>query len=44
MWSLRVIESVSAQPIAQPGDLEGDAGIVAVNRKTPIIIRIDKVH
>jgi cytochrome c-type biogenesis protein CcmH len=36
--------SHSGQPIAQPGDLEGDAGIVAVNRKTPIIIRIDKVH
>jgi cytochrome c-type biogenesis protein CcmH len=36
--------SHSGQPIAQPGDLEGDAGIVAVNRKTPITIRIDKVH
>ena len=36
--------SHSGQPIAQPGDLEGDAGIVAVDRKTPITIRIDKVH
>ena len=36
--------SHSGQPIAQPGDLEGDAGIVAVDSKTPITIRIDKVH
>ena len=36
--------SHSGQPIAQPGDLEGDAGIVAVDRKTPITINIDKVH
>ncbi|OOG57230.1 hypothetical protein [Rhodanobacter sp. C03] len=36
--------SHSGQPIAQSGDLEGDAGIVAVDRKTPITIRIDKVH
>ena len=34
----------SGQPIAQPGDLEGDAGIVAVDSKTPITISIDKVH
>lgn len=36
--------SHSGQPIAQPGDLEGDAGIVAVDSKTPIRISIDKVH
>ena len=36
--------SHSGQPIAQPGDLEGDAGIVAVDSKTPITISIDKVH
>ncbi|MGH8159809.1 MAG: tetratricopeptide repeat protein [Rhodanobacter sp.] len=36
--------SHSGQPIAQPGDLEGDAGIVAVDSKTPIKISIDKVH
>jgi cytochrome c-type biogenesis protein CcmH len=34
----------SGQPIAQPGDLEGDAGIVAVDSKTPITVNIDKVH
>jgi cytochrome c-type biogenesis protein CcmH len=34
----------SGQPIAQPGDLEGDAGTVAVDSKTPITISIDKVH
>jgi cytochrome c-type biogenesis protein CcmH len=34
----------SGQPIAQPGDLEGNAGIVAVDSKTPITINIDKVH
>jgi cytochrome c-type biogenesis protein CcmH len=34
----------SGQPIAQPGDLEGNAGIVAVDSKTPITISIDKVH
>ena len=32
------------QPEAQPGDLEGDAGVVAVGSKTPIKITIDKVH
>jgi cytochrome c-type biogenesis protein CcmH len=36
--------SHSGQPEAQPGDLEGDAGVVAVDRKTPIKITIDKVH
>lgn len=36
--------SHSGQPIAQPGDLEGDAGVVATDRKQPIIITIDKVH
>jgi len=36
--------SHSGQPAAQPGDLEGDAGVVAVNRKTPVKISIDKVH
>jgi cytochrome c-type biogenesis protein CcmH len=36
--------SHSGQPIAQPGDLEGNAGVVAVDSKTPITISIDKVH
>lgn len=36
--------SHSGQPVAQPGDLEGDAGVVAVDTKTPIKISIDKVH
>ncbi|MGC1550026.1 MAG: hypothetical protein WA777_16000 [Rhodanobacter sp.] len=36
--------SKSGQPIAQPGDLEGDAGIVDVDSKTPIKISIDKIH
>jgi cytochrome c-type biogenesis protein CcmH len=36
--------SRSGQPVAQPGDLEGDAGVVAVDSKTPIKISIDKVH
>jgi cytochrome c-type biogenesis protein CcmH len=36
--------SHSGQPIAQAGDLEGDAGVVAVDNKTPIKISIDKVH
>ncbi|HUW54575.1 MAG TPA: hypothetical protein VMV99_14295 [Rhodanobacter sp.] len=36
--------SHSGEPTAQPGDLEGNAGIVAVDRKTPIEIRIDKVR
>ena len=36
--------SHSGQPVAQPGDLEGDAGVVAVDRKAPVKISIDKVH
>jgi len=36
--------SHSGQPVAQPGDLEGDAGVVAEDRKTPVKISIDKVH
>jgi cytochrome c-type biogenesis protein CcmH len=28
----------------QAGDLEGDAGVVDVARKTPVAITIDKVH
>lgn len=36
--------SHSGQPIAQPGDLEGNAGIVDVTRKTPVEVLIDKVH
>ena len=36
--------SHDGQPIAQPGDLEGSAGIVATDRKTPIAITIDKVR
>jgi cytochrome c-type biogenesis protein CcmH len=36
--------SKSGQAIAQPGDLEGDAGVVDVNTQTPVKISIDKVH
>jgi cytochrome c-type biogenesis protein CcmH len=36
--------SHGGQPEARPGDLEGDAGVVAVDSKTPIKISIDKVH
>ncbi|GAB3790168.1 tetratricopeptide repeat protein [Dyella agri] len=36
--------SHSGEPIAQPGDLEGSAGVVDTGRKTPIAIAIDKVH
>lgn len=36
--------SHSGQAIAQHGDLEGDTGVVAVNRTDPIHIVIDKVH
>ncbi len=36
--------SHSGQAMAQSGDLEGDAGVVDVSRKTPITISIDKVH
>lgn len=36
--------SHDGQPTAQAGDLEGDAGVVDVARKTPVKISIDKVH
>ncbi|PWK92915.1 tetratricopeptide repeat protein [Fulvimonas soli] len=36
--------SRSGQAIAQPGDLEGDAGVVDVNAAAPVRITIDKVH
>lgn len=36
--------SHSGQPIAQKGDLEGNAGIIDVTRTKPIEIVIDKVH
>ncbi len=36
--------SHNGQPTAQPGDLEGDAGLVEVERKTPVKITIDKVR
>jgi cytochrome c-type biogenesis protein CcmH len=36
--------SHSGQAIAQAGDLEGNAGVVAVDSNTPISIVIDKVH
>lgn len=36
--------SHSGQAVAQPGDLEGDAGVVAVDSTQPINITIDKVH
>ncbi len=36
--------SHSGQPAAQPGDLEGDAGVVSTGAPTPIKISIDKVH
>lgn len=36
--------SHSGEAVAQAGDLEGDAGVVAVDRKAPINILIDKVH
>lgn len=36
--------SASGQAIAQPGDLEGSAGVVAVDRKTPVRLVIDTVH
>ena len=32
------------QPLARPGDLEGNAGVVKVNRAQPVSITIDKVH
>jgi len=36
--------SHGGEPTAQSGDLEGDAGVVAVDRKQPVKITIDKVH
>lgn len=36
--------SHDGQPVAKAGDLEGDAGVVAVDSKSPIRITIDKVH
>jgi cytochrome c-type biogenesis protein CcmH len=36
--------SHSGQAIAQPGDLEGDAGVLAVDSRQPVNITIDKVH
>jgi cytochrome c-type biogenesis protein CcmH len=36
--------SRSGQAIAQSGDLEGDAGVIAVDSKTPVKIVIDKIH
>ena len=36
--------SHNGQPTAAPGDLEGDAGVVAVARKAPVQITIDKVR
>jgi cytochrome c-type biogenesis protein CcmH len=36
--------SHSGEAVAQAGDLEGEAGVVAVDSKAPINILIDKVH
>ncbi|HEX5307330.1 MAG TPA: tetratricopeptide repeat protein [Dyella sp.] len=36
--------SHSGQAIGQAGDLEGDAGVVAVDRREPIAVLIDQVH
>lgn len=36
--------SHDGEAIAQPGDLEGSAGVVAVDSKSPIEITINKVH
>jgi cytochrome c-type biogenesis protein CcmH len=36
--------SRSGQAVAQSGDLEGDAGVVAVDRKAPVKIVIDTIH
>ena len=36
--------SHDGQPTAAPGDLEGDAGVLEVARKTPVAITIDKVR
>ncbi|MEO7073215.1 MAG: hypothetical protein ABI300_09765 [Rhodanobacter sp.] len=36
--------SRSGQPMAQAGDLEGDAGVVTLGGGTPVKINIDRVH
>ena len=36
--------SRSGQAVGQPGDLEGDAGVVAVDSKVPVRVVIDKEH
>ena len=36
--------SHSGQPVAQPGDLEGNAGVVSVGASTPVKISIDTVR
>lgn len=36
--------SHSGQAIGQAGDLEGDAGVVPVDRREPVTVLIDKVH
>lgn len=36
--------SHNGEAVAQAGDLEGNAGVIDVNTKTPISILIDKVH
>lgn len=36
--------SHSGQAIGQSGDLEGDAGVVPVDRRTPVAVLIDKVR
>jgi cytochrome c-type biogenesis protein CcmH len=36
--------SHSGEAVARTGDLEGDAGVVAVDSKAPVSILIDKVH
>jgi cytochrome c-type biogenesis protein CcmH len=36
--------SRSGQAVAQSGDLEGDTGVVAVDRQAPVKLSIDKVH
>lgn len=36
--------SHSGQAIGQAGDLEGDAGVVPVDRREPVAVLIDKVH
>ena len=36
--------SHDGQPMARPGDLEGSAGTVDTDRRTPVTLVIDKVH